>query len=43
MKKPDRHDLLNNILKAIALFMIIYDFTKEEKKLIYMLINFKEK
>ena len=43
MEKPDRQDLLNNILKAIALFMIMHDFTEEEKKLIYMLINFKEK
>ena len=42
MKKPNREDLFNSILKAIALFMIMYDFTKEEKKLIYMLINFKE-
>lgn len=43
MKKPDRNDLFKNILKSIALFMIMYDFTKEEKKLIYLLINFKEK
>lgn len=43
MKKPNRDELFNNILKAIALFMILYDFTKEEKSLIYRLINFKEK
>ena len=35
-------NLFNNIMKAIALFIILYDFTKEEKGLIYKLINFKE-
>ena len=42
MKKPNRKDLFNNILKSIAYYMILYDFTKEEKDLIYRLINFKE-
>lgn len=44
-KKPEfmeRDYLFNNIMKAIALFIILYDFTKKEKNLIYKLINFKE-
>ena len=45
-KKPEfmeRDHLFNNIMKAIAMFIIIYDFTEEEKNLIYKMINFKEK
>lgn len=44
-KKPEfmkRDRLFNNIMKAIALYLVLYDFTKEEKNLIYRLINFKE-
>lgn len=40
---PSKEHLFNNILKAIALYMILYDFTNEDKNLIYRLINFKEK
>ena len=40
---PNKEHLFNNILKAIALYMVLYEFTKEEKRLIYRLINFKEK
>ena len=42
MKKPNRKDLFRNILNAIVLYMILYDFTEEDKKAIELLVNFKE-
>ena len=43
MKKPNREELFRNILNAIAIYMILFDFSKEDKKIINLLINFKEK
>ena len=43
MKKPNREELFRNILNAIVLYMILFDFSKEDKKIINLLINFKEK
>ena len=41
-KELDRDHLFNNIMRSIAMFYVLFDFTDEEKRLIYRLMNFKE-
>lgn len=39
---PKREELFRNILNSIVLYMILYNFTEEDKKIIKFLVNFKE-